>query len=171
MSNLKQWAQEKIAEQALVIDIESTGGAFSDEMIELAIIDLSNLEVLYSSLLKPTTTLNYHAQKVHGISHYDLRKSPYLEDQVEVINSIMESKTVISYNSAFDSRMLEQSYQKYLLETPKITWQCLMQRCNVVFGSRKLSDLCTQFNIEKGTHRAKSDALAAARLMHYLADK
>lgn len=168
---IREWALEKIASNALVLDIESTGGSFQDEMIDLAIVDLKNMSVLYDSLFKPTAQINYYAQQVHGIDHHLLRNAPYLENEFSKINSIIQDKQIITYNVAFDKRTFYQSYTKYDLEVVDSTWECLMLKCNKHFKiQQKLGAVCEKFNLEKGTHRALSDALAAARVVHALAN-
>lgn len=167
---VKDWAKQVIQRKALVLDIESTGGSFSDEVIDLAVIDLESLSVLYSSLLKPTAPINYHAQRVHGITHEVLRYAPYLEDEFLLINSILEDKLVITYNVSFDSRIFNQSYDKYLLKTPRVEWECLMDVCTKHFGKQlKLDYVCNILNLKKGNHRAEPDALAASHVIHSLA--
>lgn len=167
---IRSWALQKLEERCLVLDIESTGGSGQDEIIDIAIIDSVSLDTLYSSLIKPTTLLNYHAQKVHGIDYMMLRKAPYLEDEFSKINLILENKTVVTYNVAFDKRMFHQSYDKYMLDIPNnVSWECLMQKSTKFVGRQvKLDLMCAKFNIEKGTHRAESDALAAAKVLQSL---
>ncbi|HNC56677.1 MAG TPA: 3'-5' exonuclease [Leptospiraceae bacterium] len=171
MSIVQDWARNTIEENALVLDIESTGGSFSDEMIDLGIVDISTMEVIYSSLLKPTALLNVHAQKVHGITYEMLRRAPFLEDEAIKINSILQNRKIITYNVNFDKRLFYQSYNRYRLDFPENTvWECLMEKCTKYFNSQlKLDVVCDNLNLKKGNHRAAPDALAAARVLKELA--
>lgn len=166
-----EWARKIIAEKALLIDTETTGGSFEDEIIDLAIIQLPELEVLYSGLIKPTRHINYYAQQVHGITYEMLQHAPYLESEADKINQIVKNQNIVAYNVSFDKRLFHQSYNKYSIEIPDCTWECLMVQCTKLFGKQlKLSKICEILNIEKGTHRAKTDALAAAKVIHKIAE-
>jgi len=168
--DIEKWAKAMIEQEALVLDIESTGGSFQDEMIELSVVDLKSMNILYESLFKPTRILNYYAQKVHNITDLMLKNAPYLETEYNKINSILNNRTCISYNISFDKRVFHQSYDKYELDLPNLDWQCLMKKCQAKFGKQlKLSDVCAIFEINSGTHRASSDALAAANVIQVFA--
>lgn len=166
------WAKNLLnREDVIVLDIESTGGSFHDEMIDLSIIELHTQNTLYNSLFKPTAPLNYYAQQVHGITHETLRFAPYLEDEYTIINEIMQNKTIITYNVAFDKRLFIQSYEKYSLKIPdNINWDCLMKVCTKLYKKQvKLDNVCEMFSVEKGTHRALPDAKAACQVIHAMA--
>ncbi len=166
-----QWARDIIESKSLLIDTETTGGSFEDEVIDIAIIDISSLEVVYESLFKPTRYINFHAEQVHGINNQMLRNASFFEDAAENISKIINEQRILAYNAAFDKRLIEQTYNKYSLEIPDCTWECLMVQCTKLFGKQlKLSKICEILNIEKGTHRARTDALAAAKVIHRIAE-
>lgn len=170
-AEIKNWANGVLSGNALLLDIESTGGSARDEMIDLCIVDISSLNILYNSLLKPTTLINPHAQKIHRITYEMLRRAPFLDYEYVKIDEIVANKKIITYNSAFDERMFRQSYEKYHLEHPYCEWECLMQKCTQLFRKQvKLDVVCDNFDIPRGTHRAASDALAAAKIIHQLAE-
>lgn len=164
------WACEILEKNCFLLDIESTGLANYDELIDISIIDVQTQEVVFDSLFKPTTLINPHAQRVHGITYEMLRKAPFLEDYESQINSILENKTILTYNASFDSRIFKQSYDKYSMKNPRCFWDCLMVKCTQYFGKQlKLDKVCEILNVEKGTHRARTDALAAVKVIHALA--
>lgn len=171
IEEIKNWAIDILSGETLLMDVESTGGSPRDEMIDLCIVDISSLGILYNSLLKPTALMNPHAQRVHNISYQMLRKAPYLEDEYVKIDKIVKNKRIITYNVAFDRKMFRQSYDKYYLDHPPCDWDCLMLKCTKLFRKQiKLDLVCDNFNIQRGTHRAASDALAAAEVIHRIAD-
>jgi DNA polymerase-3 subunit epsilon len=164
---MKDWAKKVVEGCYLLIDIESTGGAFYDEMIEIAIADVAGRKIIYNSLIKPTTNINKFAEEVHGITYKTLENAPYLDSQVDKLNTLLANRSVISYNVAFDKRLFIQSYDKYGLELPNISWECMMLQASEFFSKKySLANLCRQYGIEPGTHRAKSDVIAATKLIY-----
>lgn len=171
---IDKWAEEVInSGKHLLVDIESTGGAFFDEAIEIAIADIANRKIVYNSLLKPTTHINPHAQRVHGIDYRMLANAPYLDQEYVKINRIIQDKVLVSYNIAFDSRILLQSYGKYDLSLPEgLSWECMMLACNKFLGKQfSLKALCDMVGIVPGNHRAKSDVIAATNVIYKFAGR
>lgn len=154
-----------------MVDIESTGGAFYDEMIDIAVADIAERKIIYNKLIKPTTLINPHAFQVHRISYEMLRDAPYLAAEYSNLNKKLENKPIVTYNVAFDKRLLIQSYEKYELPLPEnIQWECMMLACRSHFGKNiGLNSVADTLDIPRGTHRAKTDVITATKIIHKLA--
>lgn len=89
--------------KVIYIDTETTGLAWDDELLEVAIIDDSG-RVLLDSLIRPRHKPKWPAaQAIHGIVPEDVAKSPWLSDLVPHIAAICrEADAVVIYNATFD---------------------------------------------------------------------
>ncbi len=95
-------------EDALVLDTETTGLNGSDQVIEIAVVD-KNGKVLLNTRLRPNVPINPEAQGIHGISAEQWIESPTWPDISTQLKAILENRTVIAFNSDFDSRILQQT--------------------------------------------------------------
>jgi DNA polymerase-3 subunit epsilon len=162
----------KLRDQALVIDTETTGSSAEDEVIELAIVRASDGTVLFDEQFKASKPIEYFAQRVHGIRDIDLRNKPRIGDFWDRLNEILDGATVGAWNSPYDSRMLGQTFRKYALPEPGAEWVCLMALYRQFKGlpkNCKLEDACQAMGVRRGSHRAVTDALAAARVLYKIA--
>lgn len=163
-----QWARQVQEIPALVIDTEASGGSFWDEIIDIAVIEAGTGRILFNSLIKPTTPLNYYASKIHKISEKDLIKAPKFTDIYQELSFVLDNRTILAYNASFDQRLLRQSYQKYFLDPPHSSFECLMNAYEKYRGYKysTLTNACLEMSAKPGSHRALTDALAAGRLLY-----
>ena len=78
----------------------------------------------------------------------------------------------MAYNAAFDKKSLQATIQFWGNDLPESNWQCIMQAYKRYRGYDKpvkLAKACQEMNVRAGTHRAKEDALAAARVLYRMA--
>lgn len=89
-------------------DTETTGVAWNDEILSLAIVD-QDYYVLFNKRFKPVRKIEWpNAQAVHGISPEDVKDClPILAYKKEIIDIFSNYNLVIGYNVGFDFRMLE----------------------------------------------------------------
>lgn len=166
MKHLLEYLAE---ENVLVLDLETTGVSRNDEFIEIAVVEGLTGKVLIDTLVRPTCLIHPAAYKVHGISYEHLMYAPYIEDVAFNIYKILDGRVVAAFNSNFDKRLLEQTFNKQSLRLPNIkAWHCLMEMSSKLFGKKSLTDICRELKIKGGEHTAVSDALAAARLFYKL---
>lgn len=161
---------------AVVMDTESCGGNKTDEIISIGIVRLHNGEVLFNSLLKPSDDVkfNWYATQVHGITKSKLVNAPTLADVWHGVKPLLHTKNVLAFNFASDKRMLEQTLRKQALDIPEINWYCIMKAYKNYTLSSAVTNLtaaCKEMNVKAGTHDAVDDALAAARLVHRIAQQ
>ena len=98
------WARETIRLNCLIVDTETTGLEYDDEIIQLAIVDLDG-SVLFESRFRPSAEMTPGAEDVHGMSAESLADAPYLPTDPE-IRKILQNRVVAAYNGDFDERML-----------------------------------------------------------------
>lgn len=162
----------KLRDEALVIDTETTGSSAEDEVIELAIVRASDGMILFDEQFKPSKPIEYFAQRIHGIRDIDLRNKPRIGEFWDKLNEILDGKTVGAWNSPYDSRLFSQTLDKYALPEPSVEWVCLMTLYKEFKGlpkKPKLDDACEALGVRRGSHRAVTDALAAARVLYKIA--
>lgn len=161
-----------IRDTAYMIDTETTGGAKTDQVIDLAVVSCKTGQILIDTLYKPTVALNEFARKVHGLTDADLRDAPEFADQAESLRALLQGKLLLAWNAAFDQRLMEQTFRAFNKPIPDVRWACAMTIYQRVKGLKKppsLTNACTETGVKPGSHRALTDAVAAARVFWKLA--
>ncbi|HCD15484.1 3'-5' exonuclease [Shewanella sp.] len=121
-------AQSWVVNDALIIDTETTGLDWGDEIVELSIIELRSGKVLLNTLVKPMFTIPPEAIAIHGISNEMVENAPEFEDIILDITELLSGRVVVAYNVAFDKKMLCSSASIFDSEPPFIScdFQCAM---------------------------------------------
>jgi DNA polymerase-3 subunit epsilon len=161
----------------VVIDLETTGFGKSAEVIEIAIVD-SEGRLLANTGVRPKGRITKEITKITGLDRKNLKHSPTWPEIDSSIRKILESRPVITYNAAFDLRILNQTAQRFNLQPFEIESYCMMlgyaahaavphpTRENA-FRWHKLTGACEREGIEKRpAHRALDDALQTWALIH-----
>lgn len=104
----------------LILDTETTGLGYDDEIIEIAVIDMQGNELLNSKIYTEVP-ISSDASYVNGITSADLINMPTIDSLNNDINNLFKDKTILIYNDSFDVRMLYQSGFN-----GKINTECLM---------------------------------------------
>ena len=105
------------AENCVILDTETTGVAAGDRIVELSIIDL-NGNTLYNQMFDPDMPMPDPASRVNGITDDMLWDKPSFHSQIPEITSILQGKTLIGWNVAFDERMLAFEYSYVRKDKP-----------------------------------------------------
>lgn len=169
---MEGWASYMQEVGAVVVDVETTGPSSQDEIIDFSIVRAGDGVVLFDSLIKPQEKIKYQAYRIHGISEDDLKDAPCFVDVFEEINDILHLQNAIAYNSPFDERLTNVTCDRYGLARPSANWRCLMKAYKQYMGYARnvsLVQACEDMSVRAGNHRAKTDALAAARVMYRMA--
>lgn len=129
-------AKAWIAADALFIDTETTGVDGSDEVIELAVVDVSG-QVLLNTRLRPTVSINPEAQRVHWIAANELVDAPTWPDIAPRLRLLLEGRQVVAFNHGFDSRLLQQTAKAYEDDywSWKVAEHCAMAAAVQAFGA------------------------------------
>lgn len=172
--------REIIAQKPVYIDTETTGLTRADEIIEFSIIDHDGTE-LYTNLVKPTQSIPKEATRIHGITDRMVETAQAWPIQWPHIRAILFDRLVAAYNVEFDSRMMEQSYQKY-----NLPWRERLDFVDVLklfadfrgeydsfrgaYRYFKLAEAGRYFNISlPNAHRSTADALLTRAVLHAIA--
>ncbi|XPP93658.1 exonuclease domain-containing protein (plasmid) [Photobacterium leiognathi subsp. mandapamensis] len=129
--------EKLIAESPVVLDTETTGLGFVDQVIEIGICDLAG-RVLMEQRIKPTVAISDGAFEKHGISLSDLDDSPSWPDVLEEVKATLSGRKVIIFNSGFDLSMMAQTSAAFDLDSEwlkKLDVKCAMELCALAFGS------------------------------------
>mgnify|MGYP003407801505 FL=1 len=171
-------AQKWLAADVLVLDTESTGLDYSDQVVEIAIVDVRG-QVLLDTRLRPTVPVGQGAQNIHGISAEQLINAPTWSDIAQQLCKILEGRKVIAFNSSFDSRLLQQTAKANADDywAWNVDHECAMDLAALAFGatnrygSISLNSAVDKAGIEwKGeAHSALGDALTTLALIKTIA--
>jgi len=125
------WARDVMKQQKeyVVLDLETTGLGRTDEMVQIAVMDLRG-NVRLDELVNPTKAwMSRAAEAVHGISMDDLKGCPTFKDLTEKLRRAIADRNIITYNADFDKRIYEQThYAAGGGFMPKGRWECAMKQ-------------------------------------------
>lgn len=158
-------------------DTETTGTGYSDQVVEVAIIDEQG-EVLVHTLIRPTCAISAGAARVHGIAEAEVAQAPDFAAVMESIAGAMRGRMVVGYNAPFDWRMLQQSAHAHslLFVVEGVDLYDAMTLYAEYWGEwneyhgnyrwQKLGDAARQQRIDlpADLHRARADAEVTRRL-------
>lgn len=102
------WAMQALQSDALLLDTETTGLGGSDQVIEIAVIDMAG-RALIDQRLRPSCPVSPGAALVHGITAADLVEAPTWPEMHEGFRDVLSGRAVLVYNAAFDRRLLMQT--------------------------------------------------------------
>jgi DNA polymerase III epsilon subunit-like protein len=174
-------AKEWLAADVLVLDTETTGVEFGDEVIELAVIDVSG-RVLFETKLRPTVDIHPEAFAVHEICIHDLDDAPTWPDIAPRLKALLDGRDVVAFNSEFDTRLLAQTAEAFGDDLGAWTFkehcamalavQAFSERANQRYRSISLANAIDEAGVEwQGqAHSAVGDALTTLALVKAIAD-
>ncbi len=154
----------------LFLDTETTGLGRHNQVIELAIVDNDGFVVI-DTLLYTDTLIEYDAKVIHCINESTIQNMPKFSEIQDCVLKLIANKDLWIFNKWFDIGVMENSACGDFSIDIKST-NCLMEfsaeklGCNDRYIS--LANACYKCSVSSGTHRAKSDALASARLYNSL---
>lgn len=161
----------------VILDTETTGLHWDDEIIELGILDMSG-NVLYESLFNPNQEIPKESTAIHGITDDMVKDCSKISDEWEKIWTIIKDKTLLIYNDAFDTRMLYRTLEQHgiLLEDDfHFDSFCIMNFYQNYRQERrwtKLSVACREMGVEiEQNHRATDDCKMVLELIKAIANK
>lgn len=174
-------ARQKLAQAPLYLDTETTGLGYSDEIVEISILDPDGA-VLLDQLVRPTKPIPTDALAIHGITDEMVKPALTWKEIWPKAEDIMQGRAVAIYNADFDIRMMQQSHRIY-----KMPWDagvadflCIMLLYAQFYGEwnqargsyrwQSLENAGRQARIPlQNTHRAKDDAALARAVLQFIA--
>ncbi len=167
-------------QNAVILDTETTGLGYRDEICEISVIDAETAEPLLNSLIKPRTTIPKEMIKIHMITNDMVVGAPGYYEIHNQLMSFFKEKRVIIYNAGFDLRMILQSGSR--LDFSELrgsnTIICAMIWYAEFYGQwdsyrgsykwQKLTNAARQQNIDVSdlvAHRALADCVITQRVI------
>lgn len=174
--------------ETVFLDTETTGLDDDAQVVEIAIVNADGA-VIFESYVKPTVSVDPEAQAVHGISPEKLASAPAWPEIAGQVRAALEGKTVVIFNSDFDTRLLEQTATahtagqgveaydaavKWILE---LETECAMYRAADVYGATNQYGTISLINaaaaagveFQGRAHSAAGDAATTAALWRAMA--
>ena len=159
----------------VILDTETTGLSREDEVIELAIVDISG-KILYHSLFAPIVEVNPNASRVNGYTKENLKNEKKFKDEWEKIKQAIGYRTVLGHNVDFDQRLVEQTLRRYGLNPNEATRvfsnaydSKKIAKAHLTTKSYGLESLANMVGIEeKELHNAKDDCLLTLKFLKRL---
>jgi DNA polymerase III epsilon subunit-like protein len=91
------------------VDVETTGVAAEDRLIELAMIRVApgeRVETLESLVHAEGRAIDWRAKQVHGIEDRDLTHAPTFAALYPAVAQLLDGATLVAHNAQFDLRFL-----------------------------------------------------------------
>ncbi len=167
------YAKNKIKEDPVYLDTETTGLESNDEIIELAIVDSSG-KVIFESFVRPQKPIPASATAINNITNIMVANSPSWAEIWPTIRSHLSNHPIGMYNAEFDVRMIIQSMK--INHIPAIT------RLNAFDVMKIYSDYMRsnrRYRLEQAgrnlgivipnSHRAADDTLLTRAILHSIA--
>ncbi len=155
----------------VALDFE-TATAQPDSPCELgiAIVRDGALSEVRNWLIKPRQWPHFSPWNVgvHGIRPADVAHAPGWTAVWEEVRGLLDGRTVVAHNAAFDMTVLRSTLATHGLPHPSFRYFCSVSMARRVWpglGSYGLAALCGLHGIPLRHHRAGDDAEATARLV------
>lgn len=168
-----------LADEALVIDTETTGLGYDAQVVELAIVDAAG-SVLLETRLRPSVPVEAEAEAVHGIGAEALAAAPSWPEVAAQVEQLLRGRRVVAFNADFDFRLLRQTGAAFGDGLPWLAE--VEQRCAMYlsaraygptnrYGTISLSAATAEAGVswEGVAHSAAADARVTAALLRVLA--
>lgn len=99
---------KNLQSNSIIIDTETTGLGFDDEIVEISIIDMKG-NVLFDSVINPMRPIPDAAIAIHKISNMEASLAPTWTEVLSRIRQICHQKNVVMYNKKYDKRLIDQT--------------------------------------------------------------
>ncbi len=155
-----------------VTDVETTGlfPGGHDRIVEIAVVRIApDGTVLdeYCTLINPQRDVG--PTHLHGVRAGDVIDAPRFAAVAGDVIELLAGAVFVAHNASFDARFLRAEMARAGHELPAFPSLCTMRLAHMAdphLGSRRLCDLCSDFDVDPGTaHTARDDARATAHLL------
>ncbi len=169
-----EWARSVMGmgDQVVILDTETTGLGREAEVIQAAAVDVDG-NVLFDLTCRPVLPIPAEAEAVHHITNEIVAGLPFFDRAMYPDLLLhLSGKVVVTYNVAFDRRLLRQTCEQFgLTELHALGWHCAMERYAEYVG--EWNDYHRSFRwqkLEGGDHSALGDCGATLALIRRMAE-
>ena len=159
----------------VAFDLETTGlNVETDYIIEIGALKVKDGKVCerFMEFVKPPITISPIITNITGITNGMVAGARNTRDIIRDFVEFCGDFVLVGHNIMFDYKFTKKyaseygcTFEKLSIDTLKIARKTL---CNL--ESKSLATLCEHYNIiNQAAHRAYHDALATAKIYHYLA--
>jgi DNA polymerase-3 subunit epsilon len=157
----------------VALDVETTGFKKTDRIVEIAFVAFKNGELLeeWSTLLNPQRDVG--KSNIHGITASMVSAAPIVEDVINDIFRMIDSRVLVAHNFSFDARMLVQELNRVNTEGDLGKGFCTMiaSRRLLPGVADTLSATCEALGITTvDAHSALGDARMTMEIFQHLFD-
>lgn len=157
-----------------VIDVETTGGhAAGNRITEVGIAISDGTKVLdtYHTLVNPECDIPRYITNLTGISNDTVAGAPTFAEIAEMVDKMLADAVFVAHNVNFDFAFIRMEFARLGIDFRR------KKLCTARYGRSLLADqkgfslskLAKRFNVvNEQPHRALSDALTAAYILHEL---
>lgn len=153
-----RWTKPGIA---VIIDTETTD--LDGQIVELAVIDAHNGQILFDTLINPRTPIAPQATAVHGITDAMVSNAPDWSTIWPTLAGLLHNRTILAWNATFDAERIDAECRRHHITPPAWDWHCLMRH-----AARQHNTRWQRLN---GGHRALGDAQHALGELRRLTER
>jgi len=180
-----QTARQVLQAKPVFLDTETTGLGNTDEIIEIAIVDVE-MNILVDSFVKPSKAnqpIPAASTAIHHITDDMVQSAPAWPILWSQIRTYLVGKVIVAYNSDFDMRLMRQSHTQhgFTLKDPLQPYDLmkLYAQFHGVWDSNRRS--WKNFTLDEAgktsgislpnAHRSLADTLLARELLIFIANQ
>ncbi|MBA2667601.1 MAG: hypothetical protein H0U69_11260 [Trueperaceae bacterium] len=165
VTTARTWVRELLDSSFVVLDTETTGLGYDDEIVEIAVVGPDG-ETLLETLVRPRSGhVPAMVSRVHGLTMRDLQGAPTWAEVYDEVLALTSGRRVVAWNAPFDERMVRQSARLWSLPERLKGFECAMQAYAFCrggrFGRAKLERAAAALGLLGGApqrHRSCADA-------------
>ncbi|HEC0486945.1 TPA: 3'-5' exonuclease [Pseudomonas aeruginosa] len=116
-------ARRWMAQNAAILDTETTGLDEQAEIVEIAVVACSG-ETLFRTFVKPTKPIPAGVTEIHGITDAMVADAPTWPAVQAALLQILEGRQLVIWHADYDLRLIEQSAAAHGIEAPELYAEC-----------------------------------------------
>ncbi len=168
----RRWIRDLLVSDFVVLDTETTGLGYHDEVIEIGVVGPDG-QALLESLVRPQAgVVPPGATRVHGLTMADLVEAPTWDELHEEVLRVTAGRRVVAWNAPFDQRLVRQSATRWRRSERIAGFECAMRAYaharGLRFGRAKLERAAAEMGVlESGRqrHRSSDDARLSLKVL------